>query len=243
MSLNYAPTIVTADAYARIFAEEQARAYPAVDAFEQRLGYAIPRERLEDLARVLACPFKASPPCWQHGRVLYAVARDYFTGAGVDAVTVLDIGSAKGFSAMCLLTALMDSNVAGWVTSVDVIPPEARVKRNTVAEVDGLQTLAETLAPWPEAQSIAFRESTGIDWLVKHPERVHVAFVDGKHSGVVVRQEGLLLADRQESGDVVVFDDVHIPDVGAAVDSLKRSYELERLQVLPKRAYAIARRK
>jgi hypothetical protein len=27
------------------------------------------------------------------------------------------------------------------------------------------------------------------------------------------------------------------------VDSLKRSYDIERLQVLPKRAYAIARRK
>jgi hypothetical protein len=31
--------------------------------------------------------------------------------------------------------------------------------------------------------------------------------------------------------------------VGAAVDSLKRSYDIEKLQVLPKRAYAIARRK
>jgi hypothetical protein len=59
----------------------------------------------------------------------------------------------------------------------------------------------------------------------------------------VVKQEGMLLADRQEAGDVVVFDDVHIPDVGAAVDSLSKVYDIERLQVLPKRAYAIARRK
>jgi hypothetical protein len=70
-----------------------------------------------------------------------------------------------------------------------------------------------------------------------------VAFVDGKHTGAVVRQEGLLLSDRQQSGDVVVFDDVHIPDVGAAVDLLSKVYDIERLQVLPKRAYAIARRK
>jgi hypothetical protein len=58
-----------------------------------------------------------------------------------------------------------------------------------------------------------------------------------------VRQEGLLLADRQQPGDVVVFDDVHIPDVSAAVDLLSKVYDIERLQVLPKRAYAIARRK
>jgi prepilin-type processing-associated H-X9-DG protein len=243
MSLNYTPSVVTAETYARIFAEEQARSYPMVDALEARLGYAMPRERLEDLARVLSCPYKAVPPCWQHGRVLYAVTRDYLTGSGEDAVSVLDVGTAKGFSAISLLTALMDSNIAGWVTSVDVLPPTARVRRNTVAEVDGLKTLAETLAPWPEASGIHFVESTGVEWLSKHPERVNVAFVDGKHTGVVVRQEGLLLSDRQQSGDVVVFDDVHIPDVGAAVDSLKRSYDLERLQVLPKRAYAIARRK
>jgi prepilin-type processing-associated H-X9-DG protein len=243
MSLNYAPSEVTAETYARIFAEEQARSYPMVDALEARLGYAMPRERLEDLARVLSCPYKAAAPCWQHGRVLYAVTRDYLTGSGEDAVIVLDIGTAKGFSAMSLMTALMDSNAAGWVTSVDVMPPDARVRRNTVAEVDGLKTLAEILAPWPEASGIHFLESTGIDWLTRHPERINLAFVDGKHTGAVVRQEGLLLADRQQSGDVVVFDDVHIPDVHMAVESLSKVYDTERLQVLPKRAYAIARRK
>jgi predicted O-methyltransferase YrrM len=243
MSLNYAPSIVTAETYQRIFEEERAREYPMVDALEQRLGYAMPTERLLDLARVLACPFKAVPPCWQHGRVLYAVTREYLHRSEDDAFNVFEIGTAKGFSAMCLLTALMDAEATGWVTSVDVMPPDERVRRNTVAEVTGLKTLHETLEPWPEANGIAFIESTGIEWLTQHPERVHVAFVDGKHSGVVVRQEGLLLADRQEAGDVVVFDDVHIPDVGAAVDSLKRVYDIERLQVLPKRAYAIARRK
>jgi hypothetical protein len=121
MSLNYAPSEVTAETYARIFAEEQARSYPIVDALEARLGYEMPRERLEDLARVLSCPYKAAAPCWQHGRVLYAVTRDYLTGSGEDAVIVLDIGTAKGFSAMSMLSALMDSNVAGWVTSVDVM--------------------------------------------------------------------------------------------------------------------------
>lgn len=243
MSLNYAPSIVTAETYQRIFEEESARTYPMVDALEQRLGYAIDTERLLSLARVLACPYKAVPPCWQHGRVLYAVTRAYLALAEDDAFNVFEVGTAKGFSAMCLLTALMDAEVTGWVTSVDVMPPDERVRRNTVAEVTGLKTLHETLEPWPEAKGIAFLESTGIEWLAKHPERVHVAFVDGKHSGVVVRKEGLLLSDRQVSGDVVIFDDIHIPDVGAAVDSLKRVYDLEKLQVLPKRAYAIARRK
>jgi hypothetical protein len=40
-----------------------------------------------------------------------------------------------------------------------------------------------------------------------------------------------------------VFDDVHIPDVSQAVDSLAGLYDIERLQILSNRAYAIARRK
>lgn len=243
MSLNYAPSEVSEETYARIFEQERQQSYPMIDALEARLGYAIDRERLERMAMVLSCPYKAADPNWQHGRVIYAVTREYLSRAQIDAANLLDIGTAKGYSAMCLLSVLMDSGVSGWVTSVDVLPPQERVRRNTVAEVDGLKTLDEILALWPEAKSIAFVQSTGIDWLAKHPERIHVAFVDGKHSGIVVRKEGGMLADRQVTGDVTIFDDVHIPDVGHAVDSMKREYELEKIQVLPKRAYAIGRRK
>lgn len=244
MSLNYAPSEVTEATYQRIFDEERQQSYPVIDALEARLGYAMDRERLEGLACVLSCPFKAAKPNWQHGRVIFAVTREYTarTAASVDAFNLLDIGTAKGFSAMCLSAGVVNWAPA-WVTSVDVMPPHERVRRNTVAEVDGLKTLDEILAPWPEAKQIAFIQSTGIDWLAKHPERIHVAFVDGKHSGEVVRKEGGMLADRQERGDVVIFDDVHIPEVGQAVESLKRQYELEKIQVLPKRAYAIGRRK
>lgn len=244
MSLNYAPSEVSAETYARIFALEQAQSYPVVDACEARLGYALDRERLEAAGRVLSCPFKAAAPNWQHGRVLYAVTRAYLAGRkGSDPIRTLDIGTAKGFSALCVRLAVEDAGAEAESFSVDVLPPTARVRRNTIAEVDQLQTLAEILAPYPEAQRITFLQCTGIDWLLANPQRIHVAFVDGKHSGAVVRQEGVLLAARQASGDIVVFDDVHIPDVSVAVTSLHHDYAIEYLQVLPKRAYAMAVRR
>lgn len=244
MSLNYAPSEVTAETYARIFAEERAREYPVVDAFEQRMGFAIARARLEEAACVLSCPFKAVPPNWQHGRVLYAATRRYLTDRPeLLHVRTLDIGTAKGFSALIVRFACEDAAREAESFSVDVMPPGERVRRNTPAEVDGLKTLHEILAPWPEASRITFLQATGVEWLKSHSDRIHVAFVDGKHSGQVVEHEGLLLAQRQQRGDLVIFDDVHIPDVGAAVDSLAKLYEIERLQILPKRAYAIARRK
>jgi predicted O-methyltransferase YrrM len=248
MSLNYAPSEVSAATYADIFAKERAQAYSMVDAFEARMGYAIDRERLEEAGRVLSCPYKAAAPNWQHGRVLYAAVRNYlaslpYRDEGPAVVRTLDIGTAKGYSALCVRFAVEDAGVDAQSVSVDVLPPDARVRRNTPAEVDGLKTLAEILSPWPEASRIQFLNTTGVDFLKGNALRIHIAFVDGKHSGAVVKQEGLMLADVQQPGDLVIFDDVHIPDVGAAVDALAKVYDIERLQILPKRAYAIARRK
>ena len=227
--------------YRQLFGAEAEQVYPAVDDFEQRMGYAIDRDRLEDAARVLACPLKKNPPNSQHGRVLYALARNYLQGQ-VD-VNILDIGTAKSFSALCLLWALRDTDIIGTVTSVDVIDPNERVRRNTVAEVDGYKTLYETLEPWPESKAIVFKKRTGAEELADSRSRIHICFIDGKHDGKIVATEGYLLAQRQVVGDLVMFDDVHIPDVWEAVRTLKPKYELERLQILPHRAYAIGVRR
>lgn len=231
-------TIARTD-YERIFQAERVREYPVIDALEARLGYAVGRLRLERAAAVLACPLKAHPPNWQHGRVLYAVARRYLAQA-IAPVTLLDVGTAKGFSALCLQWALDDAGVVGTVHSVDVIDPQARAIRNTVAEVDGPKTLVEILSEWPEASRIAFAGMTGRRWLTGHPGRVHLAYVDGKHTYDEVSWEAALLATRQLTGDVIVFDDLQSPGVAHAVEEL-RGYAIEHVAPLPERQYAIAR--
>lgn len=232
----------TAADYVRVFERERLERYPVIDAIEARTGFAIERDRLEAAARVLACPIKDHPPSWQHGRVLYSVARQYLASKR-ELVTLLDIGTAKGFSALCLQWALTDSDALGAVVSVDVLNPDDRVRRNTVAEVDGLKTLHETLAPWSEATAITFLRSTGLDWLTRHPARVHLCFVDGKHSGAIVHQEGQLLGVRQEPGDIVIFDDLQIPGVALAVKELRALYDVEVIKLNFERTYGIGVRR
>lgn len=244
MALNYEPQTATAAEYAQLFETERAQEYPAIDALEQRYGFAVDRERLERAARILSTPKKAHPPNWQHGRVIYSVARHYFeTVNPPEPVSLLDIGTAKGFSALCLEWAREDARILGNVTSLDVIPPSARVRRNTVAEVDGLRTLAEILAPFPEASAIRFLESRGVDYLRGYSGRIHVAFVDGKHTAEAVSKEGAMISAGQEPGDVVIFDDIQIPSVGGAVRGLRAWYEADLVEAKPGRMYAIARRK
>jgi predicted O-methyltransferase YrrM len=238
----------TAEDYARVFEAERQREYPLIDAFEQRMGYAIDRARLEDAARVLACPIKTDRagnprvmPLWQHGRVLYASARKRLESQR-SPVSILEIGSAKGYGALCLQWALNDSGLDGQVTSVDVIDPHAPTIRNTVAEVHRPITLAETLEPWPEASAINFVQSTGIEWLNWHPERLHVVFVDGKHTASVVDKESTLILARQTPGDVCIFDDVQLAEIRAVVRGLHHSYSIEYLD-MPNRGYAVGVRK
>ena len=233
----------TVGAYAVAFERERLQQYPMVDAFERRMGYALDRDKLEKAARVLACPLKASPPNWQHGRVIYAATREYLKGTERNAHhALLDVGTAKGFSALCLYWALWDADRLGNVHSTDIIDPESMEKRNTVAEVEEPQNLYGVLEPWPERAQIEFYRSTGQKFLMDHPYRFHVAFIDGKHSYEVVSWEVALLAQRQESGDLAMFDDAHIAGVAKALKE-QRAYELEYLEVLPNRKYAIGRRK
>jgi predicted O-methyltransferase YrrM len=234
----------TKDNYARVFDAEREIKYPAVKELEKRFNYAIDRTKMEHAARYLCCPIKMNPPNWQHGRVIYATVRKRLEGLAGENVTLLDIGTAKGFSALCALWALKDSGVPGTVYSVDVIDPDEAIARNGPLDLEGPLTLKQTLARWPEADAIHFKKSTGIGWLEKAKERVHFAFIDGKHVYEAVREELKLLATLQQPGDVIVVDDLQIPGVRRAVDeglgTNGSAYDVQTIEVLPNRCYGIA---
>lgn len=240
-----AATMPTVADYSRIFEAERQNKYPVIDAFESRMGYAINRAKLEEAARALACPLKKNPPNWQHGRVIYSAVCNRLAKVQEDTICALDIGTAKSYSALCMLWAIEDSGMTGRVQSVDVIDPNERVRRNTVAEVDGFKTLSEILAPWPEAERISFYRDTGLAFVSSRPPsvRFHAAFVDGKHSTEVVIQEGLQLAIHQHKGDLAIFDDLQL--ISPAVDQLERNglYAFERLWAKKDRGYAVGVRR
>ena len=231
--------------YEFAFNTERQKTYPNIDMIEARMGYAINETLLLEMAQVLACPVKVNPPNWQHGRVLYSVARSFFARAPKNSYNVLDIGTAKGFSALCLRVAACDAGAEAKITSLDVIDPEARIKRNTVAECDGLKTLRETIGPmlWGiHGKKIKFEFAKSVNWLMMHPDRLHFVFVDGKHQYQTVSQEIELLSLRQDSGDLIIFDDVQIDGVARAISEAV-DYDIEYLEAKEDRKYAIATRR
>lgn len=236
--------------YVRIFGGERGKEYPALDALESLLGRKIRRDILEDMAFSLACPLKANPPNWQHGRVLYALAHMRAGRGSSGDELFLDIGTAKGFSALCMALAVADAGGRQSVHSFDVIDPDARVERNSVAELEGLKTLHELTKAWqPHDVPIFFHKTPGMFFNQHIPRaRIAGAFVDGKHKKTDVLAEALLIAARQDSGDWILFDDAQIAGVGEAVEAFKKTvgivYLFQTIEVIPgKRSYVLAVRK
>lgn len=231
----------TREAYEAAFKKECANEYPIIDEFERSLGYKINRDTLEEIALDLACPVKKNPPCWQHGRVLYAAAREYLARNDEPYYHFLDIGTAKGFSALCVALALAHSHKLGQVVSVDVIDPYAKVDRNSIMDPLTVPELVHHW--WPTWIDRLFIGMTGEEYLATLADsaRIHFAFVDGKHDFKAVLAEGHMIARHQEAGDIAIFDDVHVPGVHRAIQPLP--YEFQYIRVLPNRAYAVGVRR
>lgn len=234
----------TREDYQRIFEEECARRYPQLDEFERDLGYAVERERLEHAARTLACPFKVNPPNWQHGRVIYALIRR-LAAAGARG-NFLDVGTAKGFSAVLASWAIEDSGMQGRVVhSVDVMDPAERVSRNSVLELDGLKTIEEFtrghVAPSVDVRFYGGGSDTLLSKLMSANERLCFAFIDGKHRTHEVRMEAARVREMQDRGAIMLFDDVQLGQVRAAVEQVS-GYSMRYLTVNAKRVYAIGTR-
>lgn len=245
--------------YEARFKTAKTAAYPAIDELEARFGFAMPRPQLEVMAFVLANPVKVNPPSWQHGRVIYAVAREYlqrrFTaGKGNTRETFVDIGTAKGFSALCLAWALTDHAVEGRVLSYDVIDPLDRKPRNSVRDLeDKFPTVPELVdeflpqrggvkveffgVPFPNAVRKLNTETSTF--------RAGVAFIDGKHTYADAAADAVALVPGQEVGDYIIFDDVQVPGVMQAARELERDsrYHLEEVAAGHDRRYIIAQRR
>lgn len=229
--------------YDAAFIRARAVEYPELDRFEQLAGIAVNRDRLESAARVLQCPVKVNAPNWQHGRVLYALARQYIAWAP-EPTTFLDIGTAKGFSACVLSWAIADGGKPGHrVVSIDIVEPAARVARNSVAECERLLTVHEFVAPFAApGVPIEFLGGGAGRWLTRTPIEVHVgfAFVDGKHTFDAVASEAISVDKRQHRGDVILFDDTQLSDVQKATMQL-RNYRREGIYLSTvQRSYCVA---
>lgn len=200
--------------YLKLFEDAKLVSHDQVDKWVAANGPDIQAEFLEELALNTQVVIKASPPNWQHGRLLYTKLRDYLdqrvSSTFESPIAILETGTARGFSAICLSKALQDENTPGLVYTIDSIPHNYKMYWNCISDSKGKQSRAGLISSWAEQiASIVFITGNTAEILDNfHLPRIHFPFLDAQHNYKAVLAEFEYVKDRQISGDVIVFDDV-----------------------------------
>jgi hypothetical protein len=245
--LTAAP-IGSKDEYLRLWSAARAKSHPAVEAYEQRTGAAIDREWLDRLALRTQIVVKKSELSYQHGRLVYstvaALAKQH------DSVNIVETGTARGFSALCMAKALSDAGKAGKIITFDVIPHDVPMYWNCIADhEDGRRQsrreLLDDYAPLLERYVVFHQGDTKLEMPKVSIPRVHLAFFDGVHTRDYVTFEFESIRERQQPGDVVFFDDYTVGQFSGVVEAVdeicaKYGYDKDVIRTDDKRAYVIA---
>ena len=227
--------------------------YSEVKFYEDNKGVAIDKFWLDNLALYTKITIKKSELCYAHGRILYTTLSNYLSKKSKklckEKIFILETGTAKGFSAICMAKALKDNNKDGLIVTFDVIPHNIKMFWNSISDIiNGPQTRAQLLKNWKSLcqKYILFHQGyTRLELAKVQLERIHFAFLDGAHTYNDVMFEFNQIQNKQNSGDIIVYDDYcqkNFPGIVKAVDEIckNNNYNKEIIRSSSERAYVIA---
>ena len=238
----------------KLFEEASNFVDPNVIELEKRLGHQISKKWIDDLALHTQICVKKSKINYNHGRILYSVLKNYLNGykeKKVDNnILILETGTARGFSAMCMAKALNDTpGIIGKIITIDLLPVDTPMYWNIIDDHEKKKTRNELLSQWPEElNKIKFiRGKTNTVLKNLKIKRVNFAFLDAEHDYNSVINEYLFLNNKQKKNDMIFFDDVtpkKFPGVVQALNQIKKEgyYSVEFLNFSTERSYALAKK-
>ena len=241
----------TKEIFNSLASEASNQKYEDVDKYENLVGFKIDKDWVNELALHTQIVIKKSKLCYAHGRVLYSALSKYLSNLNeVDktGITVIETGTARGFSSVCMAKAISDSNSNGKIITFDLISNEQLMYWNCIDDLEGMKSRQDLLSHWKNLvdKFIIFVEGNTRETLKSYSTgRVNFAFLDGAHTYEDVMFEFFQIKDKQLSGDIIVYDDYSIdlfPGIVKAVDKICKEYEYERKDIHAKdnRTYVIA---
>lgn len=234
--------------YLQLHQETLQKEYPAISNYEATTGFSIDQQWLADLALHTQTVVKSSDLCYQHGRVLYSTLRKYLEEHPSQALTIVETGTARGFSALCMAKALSDASTDATIITFDLLPHNRPIYWNCIDDHEGKKSRAQLLQPWQALvdEYLIFcngdtREKLrDIDF-----KRVHFAFLDGAHNYDDIMFEFNRIKNKQQPGDVIVFDDydqAKFFSLTKGIDEIceKHRYQKQVIQASPERTFVVA---
>ena len=162
----------------------------------------------------------------EHGQLLFKLVLA-LTGKSSSFVA-LDVGTARGFSAMVMARAITSAGVPGTIYSVDVVDHEDKIgwhgkKHDADDPLNGqLLARAEIWKRWflGDISSVVPVQGRSVDVLKDWDHGpIDLAFLDGSHEYSDVSQELAWLDELVTEGGMIVLDDYHVGEVVGRVRS------------------------
>ncbi len=238
--------------YISLAKEASKKEFAEIDLFEKKSGYAIDQNWFHELALHTQIAIKKNELCYQHGRLLYSTLSKYLDDHSIieigPGLKIIETGTARGFSSLCMAKALSDQFRAGTILTFDFLPHNIQMYWNCIHDNDGPKSRAELLQPWYNLveQYIIFHQGdTRLEIPKFHLDRIHFAFLDGAHTYEDVIFEFNHIRNRQMSGDIIIYDDYtpnQYPGIVKAIDKIceENQYSRTTLHVHTGRGYVVA---
>lgn len=194
-------------------------------AIKSDFGWLFNKCKMDELGLKLQVCVKPSRPMYLHGYLLTSALRAYLLKHR-HAVTILETGTARGFSAIAMALILEQEDVSGTIHTIDMTPHATREYNNCLMAAQKRRPVSrvELLNEWALVTSkyINFLTGNSNDILKTFDlERIHFAFLDGAHDYQSLSNELRYVSRRQLSGDIIVCDDYTItqfPGICKAID-------------------------
>ena len=208
----------------------------------------VENEWLHNLAYLTQIVVKKSDINIQHGKLLYSLVSNL--DKKIENLTILETGTARGFSSICMSKALNNNNRKGTIYTIDFLPNNKKMYWNCVSDLDGKKTRVELLKDYTnEIENIKFIEGFSKNVLKKiNLDHINFAFLDGSHKYKDVKIEFSYVSQRQIVGDQIFFDDFTPGTFDGIVKLIheiekENKYELDKIFSSDKRGYVLATKK
>lgn len=238
--------------YLKIHNEYKKKYFKVIEDYEIQCGSKIQKKWLDEMALHTQIVIKKSNICYEHGKILYSTLCIYLKNFNQNQyIQILETGTARGFSALCMAKALKDHNIKGNIKTIDLIPHNKKMFWNCIDDHECKKTRSELLKNWTDLCSEYITFLTGnTRKIIKNLNRTRInfAFLDASHTYFDIVKEFSSIYPLQHKNDIVVFDDYSKNKfyglyVGINYLCKKYNYEKKIIKINDDRAYVIATKK
>ena len=237
------------DDYLNLFDAARNQEYKEVVSFEKRYEHKINKNWLNNLALVTQVTIKNSEICYAHGRILYTLLSHQILKIN-EKIQIIETGTSKGFSSLCMAKALNDLDKEGNIHTIDILPKDKKIFWNSISDFEGTKNRFKLLENWKNLieKHIKYYEGFSKNILkdLSYLKRIHFAFLDGSHTYLDVKFELEFVAKRQKKNDMIVIDDYNkqYPGLVKATNNFLNNfnYSIELINSSKNRTYAICKK-